>query len=147
MQHRSEANSTSITPPRPTDGWRSAGDVARRPPDPRAAGTPPTRSGWSAPASGWPTSRSCGASTGPGACSKREAILAVLRAGRACGAFGRVAPVGAVGDAGGPMVSPPDPAADDRPQYERMLAGDLSLADEPRIVAEHQRAVALLDRS
>jgi maltose O-acetyltransferase len=44
------------------------------------------------------------------------------------------------------MVSPPDPAADDRTQYERMLAGDLYLADEPRIVAEHQRAVALLDR-
>ncbi|GMA34498.1 hypothetical protein GCM10025876_07020 [Demequina litorisediminis] len=37
------------------------------------------------------------------------------------------------------------PAADSRSHYERMLAGDLYIADDPEIGRRHQHAVGLAD--
>src|SRR4249920_1725104 len=46
----------------------------------------------------------------------------------------------------GPMPDPPpDPLVDGRTHRERMLAGDLYLADDPEIVAESLRARRLQD--
>jgi maltose O-acetyltransferase len=39
----------------------------------------------------------------------------------------------------------PDPATDGRNSYERMLAGDLYIADDPRIVAEQAEAHRLME--